>query len=202
MDYWVDFGWDRHAYTSASDFQKIISLIFRDRTPLGARPDQIIDSVTAREWLNPAWAGSGPAPVSAFGGPWEFRWQGESNHWFLGKRGSVYGYTTQVVLIPEIKFGLVISVNRAVFFPVSDLAIKMLELVIPFLEEQFAARAPPPPPPALDLIGYYEGVTEPLPLPPNLLYSNVTIHKESDAHGNIVLVHFLWRRDRAEVELE
>jgi CubicO group peptidase (beta-lactamase class C family) len=189
IDPWVDFGWDAPSggiYSTVSDLQKLVSLMFRNDDPINEQPDQVIDGTTVREWMDPVWVGGGPAPLAGYGLPWEMIWAPEDGRWLLGKRGSVYGYTAQVLIIPELKIGVIILINRGIYLGITDLALRILDPVLPYLQDALSARTPvPTPPPSWNITGHYRGLPEEYKFPGYLFFANATIFKKLDDKGNL-----------------
>ena len=154
-----DFGFDNPAggmYSSVDDLQKLISLLFRDESPVGGA--QLLDGSAIREWLSPVWLGAG-VPLTAYGAPWEMVLSPNlPNSWIRGKRGDVLGYSSQVALVPELKLGVVVLTANGVSTRADLGAWKILEIVAPKLIAVLQAKTPPPPPPSSpSLIGEYDG---------------------------------------------
>jgi len=181
---WLDFGYDAPAggvYSTISDMQKLVSLSFRRNTPLGSRPDQIIDAPTVREWVDPQWVGAGPAPLSGIGAPWELKWLPDSDYWMLAKRGSIYGYTAAIIMVPQYKLAVITFVNTGIYLSITNMGVEILSVIVPVIKKQLEASAPPPiAPPNFDLVGYYKGKPETFPYPKSFLFGNVTIWKAQD----------------------
>ena len=153
-----NFGFDNPAggmYSSVDDLQKLISMLFRDESPVGGA--QLLDGSAIREWLSPVWLGAG-APLTAYGAPWEMVLSANlPDSWIRGKRGDVLGYSSQVALLPELKLGVVVLTANGVSTRADLGAWKILEILAPKVTAVLQANAPPPPSWPSSLVGEYVG---------------------------------------------
>ncbi|MGI8549595.1 MAG: serine hydrolase domain-containing protein [Dehalococcoidia bacterium] len=90
-------------YSSVEDMARFISLQFRDE-PAGG--DQVLSGSSLREMRQAASKGSNV-------GPFAIGWQLSSNSGYstIGHPGVVFGFTTQIVLLPELKLGVAVFTN-------------------------------------------------------------------------------------------
>lgn len=185
-----DFGVEQPAggmYSSAKDLSKFISMMFRDEVPIHSRPDQLLDGATIREFLDPVWVGAGPSPLVAMGYSWEFTGPRAplEDYWLRGKKGAVMGYTSQILMVPELKLGVIVLLNSGVGGKVIGVTETIMNIVAPKLKEVLARLAMPPPlPPTLDIVGFFVGKDVGFQLPPFVQGINATVTKTKDSNGN------------------
>ena len=89
-------------YTSVDDIARFISLQFRD----GDADRGVLDGPTLREMHNPGSRGGGP-------GDFAIGWEtgAVAGHATIGHPGIVYGFSTQITLIPDAKLGVAVFAN-------------------------------------------------------------------------------------------
>ena len=148
-----DFGWGDPAgamYSSANDLGKVMSLIFRDQASVGSTPGQILDGASIRETLLPRFIQSDRQ--GGFGMTWEL-YNGPSGYWLRTKRGDVPGYASEIMMVPELKLGIVALSN--VVEHAQSAAQAMAQILVPAFDtaDQFRNPTDNPAPP-LDLAAY------------------------------------------------
>jgi len=150
----ADFGWanpEGSIYSTAQDLSSLMSFFFRDRDPANPANGQILDGATIREMMRPSWINGDRA--SGFAMPFEMTQLGK----FLLrlKRGDVDGYASEIVMVPEMKLGLVVLTNIVEHAPPYAQAIT--KILVPAFENLLSSLAPSPalPPNWNDYVGQY-----------------------------------------------
>lgn len=154
------------AFSSTLDLAKLIMFYFRG---LDDRPG-LLDGATLREALLPVFAYDDG--FSSYGMPLEFYQTNTvqppgANYWLRTKGGRIPGYSAMIIMIPEIKYGMVVTMNDdyAVEFGMSA-----SDLIVPVFDSVLARLQPPPPNPGnlTEYTGVY--VYQFLILPVNITY--------------------------------
>eukprot|EP00698_Gefionella_okellyi_P022746 TRINITY_DN7585_c0_g1_i1.p1 TRINITY_DN7585_c0_g1~~TRINITY_DN7585_c0_g1_i1.p1 ORF type:complete len:542 (-),score=92.46 TRINITY_DN7585_c0_g1_i1:43-1668(-) len=107
-----DLGWTSPAgqmYSNVNDLAALAQLMFRDETPYKPSTNQILDGQTLREMIEPVYITSDDG-ATGFALPWElYRFDGVG--WAATKGGDVPGFTTEMVMIPNIKLAVIVLHN-------------------------------------------------------------------------------------------
>lgn len=151
-----DYGWANTCggfYSSAKDLSTFISLFFRDQVSANISQGQILDGATIREMMLPVYLYSDYQ--SGFATAWELYKFG--NHLLRTKRGDVEGYSSEILLINELKLGIVVLTNVAEKSP--SFAQVIAGLLIPIFETVITYNQPLPPVPKnwKKYLGNYQG---------------------------------------------
>ncbi|ELR13741.1 betalactamase [Acanthamoeba castellanii str. Neff] len=135
-----DLGWEAPAgqmYSTVEDLCHLMSLIFRDLTSMGM--------------------------------PWEnllLTYPGNPNYWQKGKSGAVFGYTAEIMMIPELKLGVAVLMNGGLGGPALTAALQANAVLVPPLTQLLSQVQVPPalPPHPQNIVGSYKAYnTDPLP---------------------------------------
>ena len=162
----AEFGWINPAgglYSSPRDMAKFMSGVLTAYNNEEGGSSFPLSSRMAREYVLPS--SLFPGGKSGFGKyTFEQVYDGSAG-WLATKDGLVGGYATQLVLIPDLNFGLTIQLNADSGVAPDGLGALIVSVIAPALQQVYneTAKANPPPlPPNVDeLIGeyVYEGTT-------------------------------------------
>jgi len=145
-------------FSSVADLAKIASLVFRDNVPFGSRPDQILDGATLRETLLPRYIT--PDREGGYGMTWELYRVGD--YMIRTKRGDVEGYASELILVPELKLGIVVLAS--IVEHAQATAQTLTGLLLPAFDSHFRSLGPATSAPSpLDVRGTYRPNLETLP---------------------------------------
>jgi len=103
--YYTSLGWSApcgQMYSTANDLAKLMSFLFQTEVS-----DGIIDSATIREMFLPIFMDNDR--TTGFGLPWEFEYYG--GYMTRTKRGDVPGFASEMILVQELKLGIVVLAN-------------------------------------------------------------------------------------------
>eukprot|EP00040_Diaphanoeca_grandis_P032590 m.197996 g.197996 ORF g.197996 m.197996 type:complete len:530 (-) comp32675_c0_seq1:89-1678(-) len=103
-----DFGWGNPAggmFSSARDLGKVMSLVFNNTN--ANTNEGVLSSESIRETLLPRFIQTDRE--GGFGLTWELYKMGD--YWLRTKRGDVNGYASEIVMVPELKLGIVALSN-------------------------------------------------------------------------------------------
>lgn len=132
LDRFPDFGALTPAaglYTSVDDIARFLELQFRDGPAGGA---QVLSGSSLAEMRDPA---SRSSSVSDFAIGWELG--SVAGHASIGHPGVVYGFTTQVTAVPDMKLGVAVFTNSRT--DPSIIANQVLSALIPPVGRALAA---------------------------------------------------------------
>ena len=138
-----DFGWGDPCgsmYSTVHDLAEVVKLVFRPHTRANAVPGQIIDGATIRETLLPRYIES--ARQNGYGLVWELYREGD--YMIRTKRGDVNGYASELIMVPELKLGIVVLAN--VMEHAQDAAQAMSGILVGAVDAWYRAQDTPAPP--------------------------------------------------------
>lgn len=176
-----DLGWEAPAgqmYSTVEDLCHLMSLIFRDNYTEYTIPSQILDGQTIKEWLIPLYdSAAAKYGLASMGMPWEnvlLTNPGNPNYWQKGKSGAVFGYTAEIMMIPELKLGVAVLMNGGLGGPALTAALQANAVLVPPLTQLLRQVQVPPalPPHPQNIVGSYKAHNND-PLPP-ILQGTVT----------------------------
>jgi CubicO group peptidase (beta-lactamase class C family) len=149
----MQIGWESPAgsmYSSTNDMAKFVSLFFRDNVPYMRGTDQILDALSLREWRQPRYIN---IDLSGYGLPWEIF----QSPILYTKGGSIGGYLSLTVTIPQLKLGMVVLQSSDASLTFSEVFRLFVESFIQPFVEILENISPPPfiPPSFSSLLGDY-----------------------------------------------
>lgn len=149
----LEIGWENPAgsmYSSTNDLGKFLSFFFRDDVPYMAQPDQILDSLSIREWRQPRYIN---IDSTGYGIPWEIY----DSPLFYTKGGGIAGYLSLTLSVPQLKLGMIVLQSSDISTAYGDIfSLWATSFIQPFAEIlQAVAPAPFIPPNFNDLVGVY-----------------------------------------------
>lgn len=163
----VDLGFEAPAgqlYSSANDMAQVLKLLFRDKLSAHERGDQVLSGSAIRRWLGKrVWENALPVEpgyveLTGWGVPWEIYRMNLATSTSFGvfdivtKDGSVPGYNTHLLTVPELQLGLFAAMavgpnaSRADSFNLDTLVL-FGEQLVPAVQEAVSAIEPPVPMP-------------------------------------------------------
>jgi len=142
-------AWDNPAgglIASHRDMAKLMSFMFREDTPAGGK--QIFDSSSTAQMLLPVLMTHDG--VIGFGSPWEQNYT--FGYWTKSKQGELPGYRSNLVIVPDLKIGVLVTALIDNTPDPTVYAMTMLGLIIPAFENVLKdIYVPPPLPPSVQL---------------------------------------------------
>ena len=193
-----DFGWQQPSgscYSTVQDLGKIMSLMFQhdadtngDASSSSTKTNKVLQPSTLREILLPKYITTDRQGGYAT----TFELYKLGNYMLRTKRGDVDGYASEMIMIPELKIGIVVlssMVEHAQY-----VAQRFIGMVLPAFDSYFRVASANvqdpelnPPLPLLNYIGTYVTTTATLPDVQNEI--NVELSGE-----NVLIVN--WNRSR------
>jgi CubicO group peptidase (beta-lactamase class C family) len=159
----ADSGWSAGSggvYSTVNDLAKLVSFYFRDNQRADPKTGQILDGQTIRESILPrSWMRDG---LSGFAMPWEMYTL--NDYVIRVKDGEVAGYSTQVMMVHELKLGVIVLANQFGHSP--SIGQEIIGTLLP----------------AFDSVFRYS--SNPWPLPPN---PTMFLGTYSDSRGSVVV---------------
>jgi len=122
-------------YSTANDLGTLMSLFFRDEVAANDTT-QVLDGQTLREMQLPVFINNDRN--TGFALPFELEWY--SDFMTKTKRGDVGGFASEIIMVPEIKFGIVALTNEAEH--ASPIAVQAAEMMIPVMVKVLKALQP------------------------------------------------------------